>query len=244
MTTSSDHRHHQHFESTDWSVINRLEGPDGSQAMSVLCEKYWKPLYSWARSRTKDVHKAQDLTQGFFAHILAKNSLRQAAPDRGRFRSFLLTSLKNYIASEYVRENAQQRGGGWQAISLDFDDGERHFGLAVLDNMSPDRIFDRSWTLTVLDQVMRQLRSEFEQSKTVDRFDALQPALNSSAEDLDYSNIADRLQITEVAARQAASRLRKRYRELLKAEVSRTLVDPTDIDDELHRMFQSLRPEG
>ena len=241
MPASSDIRQQQ-FASTDWSVINRLDGPNADQALATLCELYWKPLYAYARGKTRDVHKAQDLTQGFFAHVLAKNSLRQAAPDRGRFRSFLLTALKNFMASEYVRDNAVQRGGGRLAVSLDFEDGERHFGHAMLDNMTADRIFDRSWTLTVLDQVMNRLRAEFELSDSADRFDALQPALNSATGDLQYAAIAERLKISETAARQAASRLRKRYRELLKAEVSRTLVDPADVDDEINRMFQSLAP--
>ena len=242
MTTSSDNQRHQ-FASTDWSVINRLAGPDADQAMATLCEQYWKPLYAYARSRTSDIHRAQDLTQGFFAHVLAKNSLRHAAPDRGRFRSFLLTAMKNFMASEYTHDNAQHRGGGWRSVSLDFVDGERHFGQAVVDNMSADRIFDRSWTLTVLDEVMNHLRAEFEQSDSADRFETLQPALNAAAGDLQYKAIADHLQISETAARQAASRLRKRYRELLKAEVSRTLVDPADLDDELSRLFQSLTPD-
>ena len=109
--------------------------------------------------------------------------------------------------------------------------------------MSTDRIYERSWTLTLLDRVMDQLRGEFEQSATIDRFDALQPALSSTAGDFSYERIASRLEMTETAARQAASRLRKRYRELLKAEVSRTLEEPSDVDDEIRRMFQSLEPE-
>ena len=152
--------------------------------------------------------------------------------------------MKNLMASEYTHDNPRHRGGGWRSVSLDFVDGERHFGQAVVDNMSADRIFDRSWTLTILNEVMNQLRAEFEQSDSADRFETLQPALNAAAGDLQYKAIADHLQISETAARQAASRFRKRYRELLKAEVSRTLVDPADLDDELSRMFQSLTPDG
>ncbi len=242
MSASSDIRRQQ-FETTNWSVIKQLGGPDAELALATLCEQYWFPLYAYVRSRVRDVHQAQDLTQAFFAHMLAKNSLRQAAPDRGRFRSFLLTAMKNFMANEHVRENAMQRGGGHTLVSLDFEDGERHFGKAVVDNMSTDRIYERSWTLTLLDRVMDQLRGEFEQSATIDRFDALQPALSSTAGDFSYERIASRLEMTETAARQAASRLRKRYRELLKAEVSRTLEEPSDVDDEIRRMFQSLEPE-
>ncbi|MBC7966864.1 MAG: sigma-70 family RNA polymerase sigma factor [Fuerstia sp.] len=242
MSASSDIRRQQ-FETTNWSVINQLGGPDAELALAALCEQYWFPLYAYARSRVRDVHQAQDLTQGFFAHMLAKNSLRQAAPDRGRFRSFLLTAMKNFMTNDHIRENALQRGGGRTLISLDFEDGERHFGKAAVNNMSADRIYERSWTLTLLGRVMDQLRAEFEQSGTVDRFDVLQPALSSTAGEFSYETIAGTLEMSETAARQAASRLRKRYRELLKSEVSRTLEDSADVDDEIQRMFQSLEPE-
>ena len=243
MSASSDIRRQQ-FATTNWSVINQLHGPDAELALATLCEQYWFPLYAYARSRVRDVHQAQDMTQGFFAHMLAKNSLRQAAPDRGRFRSFLLTAMKNFMTNQHVRENALQRGGGRTLISLDFEDGERHFGKAVVDNMSADRIYERSWTLTLLGRVMDQLRAEFEQSGTVARFNALQPTLSSTAGDFKYETIAGKLEISETTARHAASRLRKQYRELLKAEVSRTLEDSADVEDEIQRMFHSLAPES
>ena len=242
MSASSDIRRQQ-FETTNWSVINQLGGPDAELALAALCEQYWFPLYAYARRRVRDVHQARDLTQGFFAHMLAKNSLRQAAPDRGRFRSFLLTAMKNFMTNERIRDNALQRGGGRTLISLDFEDGERHFGKAAVDHMSADRIFERSWTLTLLDRVMDQLRTEFELSGTIDRFDALQPVLTAAACDFSYETIAGKLEMTETAARQAASRLRKRYCVLLKDEVRRTLADSADVDDEIRRMFQSLEPE-
>lgn len=242
MSTPSDIPRQQ-FETTNWSVIHQLRGPDAELALATLCEQYWFPLYAYARSRVRDVHQAQDLTQGFFTHMLAKNSLRQAAPDRGRFRAFLLTAMKNFMTNEHIRENALQRGGGRTLISLDFEDAERHFGKTAVDHMSADRIYERSWTLTLLDRVMDQLRAEFEQSDTISRFDALQPMLSSTAGDFNYETIAGTLEISETAARQAASRLRKRYRELLKSEVSRTLESSADVDDEIQRMFQALEPE-
>lgn len=241
MTTSN--LSHQRFKSTDWSVVNHLGGAGAELAMASLCEQYWYPLYAYARSRVGNVHQAQDLTQGFFAHALARNSLRQAAPDRGRFRTFLLTAMKNFMANEYHKQNAQKRGGGRQLLSLDFDDGDRHFDQAAIDNLSPERIFERSWTLTLLDRVTIQLRLEFDKEGSTDRFKMFQPALNSTGADMDFEAAASELGISEVAARKAASRFRQRYRELLKIEVGRTLADSSDVDDEICRMFQSLGPE-
>lgn len=235
---TSSHPQQQQFKSTDWSVINHLDGADAEHAMASLCEQYWYPLYAYARSKVGDIHKAQDLTQGFFAQVFEKNSLRQAAPDRGRFRTFLLTAMKNFMTNEYHKQNAVRRGGGRLLVSLNFEDGERHFDKAAIDNLSAERIFERSWTLTLLDRVTGQLKLEFDQSDSANRFALLQPALNSA--EMDYESIATELQISEVAARKAASRLRQRYRELLKAEVSRTLADVSDVDDEVRRMFQSL----
>lgn len=235
---TSSHTPQQQFKSTDWSVINHLNGADAEYALAALCEQYWYPLYAYARSKVGDVHKAQDLTQGFFAHVLENNSLRQAAPDRGRFRTFLLTAMKNFMTNEYQKQNAVKRGGGRKLVSLDFEDGERHFDNAAIDSLSPERIFERSWTLTLLDRVTAQLRLEFDQSDSANRFELLKPALNSA--EMNYESIATELGISEVAARKAASRLRQRYRNLLKAEVCRTLADVSDVDDEIRGMFDSL----
>ena len=192
------------------------------------------------RSKVRDVHKAQDLTQGFFAHVVAKDSLRQAAPDRGRFRSFVLASLKNFMANEYAAENAQRRGGQHRQVSLDFDDGDQHFSRAAAESMTPERVFDRAWTLTLLDRVAERLRTEHEEAGELERFEALKLTLTSVGRGSKYDEIAEKLQVTEAAARQAASRLRKRYRELLRLEVGRTLEDNDDIEDERRRMLASL----
>lgn len=243
MTTFSDIRNRE-FGSTDWSVVRQLDGPEAEQALAKLCEQYWQPLYAYARSRVRDVHKAQDLTQGFFAHVVAKDSLRQAAPDRGRFRSFVLASLKNFMANDYAAENAQRRGGKHQHVSLDFDNGEQHYSRAAADSMSPERVFERSWTLTLLDRVSQRLEAEYETAGDSERFHALKSALTSVVRGSTYDEIAARLQVTPAAARQAASRLRKRYRELLRLEVSRTLEDNDDVEDEIRRMFASLAAES
>lgn len=243
MTTFSDIRNRE-FGSTDWSIVRQLDGPDAEQALAKLCEQYWQPLYAYARSRVRDVHKAQDLTQGFFAHVVAKDSLRQAAPERGRFRSFVLASLKNFMANDYAAENTQRRGGTHRRVSLNFDSGDHHYSRAAVDWMSPERVFERSWTLTLLDRVSGRLRAEFEEAGESERFDALKTTLTSVVRGTTYDEIAAQLQVTPAAARQAASRLRKRYRELLRLEVGRTLEDNADIEDEIRRMFASLSAES
>lgn len=228
------------FGSTDWSMVRQLDGPDAELALAKLCEQYWQPLYAYVRSKVRDVHKAQDLTQGFFAHVVAKDSLRQAAPERGRFRSFVLVSLKNFMANDFAAENAQRRGGNFRHVPLDFDDGDQHFSRAATDSMTPERIFDRAWTLTLLDRVSERLQTEHEAAGEAERFTALKVALTATGRGMKYDEIAEKLQVTEATARQAASRLRKRYRELLRLEVGRTLEDNDDIEDEIRRMFASL----
>ena len=209
MTTQSDIRH-QEFGSTDWSVIRQLDGPDAELALAKLCEQYWQPLYAYARSKVRDIHKAQDLTQGFF------------------------------MANNYAREHSQRRGGQHRHVSFDFDNGDQHFSRAATDSMSPERVFERSWTLTLLDRVSERLRAEHAAAGESDRYEALKATLTSVVRGSTYDEVARKLQITQDAARQAASRLRKRYRELLRLEVGRTLEDNADIDDEIGRMFASL----
>ncbi|MFT5324998.1 MAG: RNA polymerase sigma factor (sigma-70 family) [Planctomycetaceae bacterium] len=239
MAAPSDVRQRE-FGSTDWSIVRQLDGPDAELALAKLCEQYWQPLYAYVRSKVRDVHKAQDLTQGFFAHVMAKDSLRQAAPDRGRFRSFVLASLTNFMTNEYAAENAQRLGGQVRQVSLDFDDGDQHFSRATAESMTPERVFDRAWTLTLLDRVAERLRTEHEEAGGTERFEALKATLTSVGRGSMYDEIAEKLQVTEAAARQAASRLRKRYRELLRLEVGRTLEDNDDIEDEIRQMFASL----
>lgn len=238
--SASSNPYPQRFQTTNWSVVRQLDGIEGDRALATLCERYWYPLYAYARTRVRDVHKAQDLTQGFFAHVLAKDSLRRAAPERGRFRSFLLTSMKNFMANEHARETAQRRGGGHVSLSLDFDEANQRFCRGGVDQLTPERVFERSWTLTILDSVMEQLEAESQAAGNADRFELLKPTLSCGAGTASYDEIAKALDISSEAARQAASRLRKRYRELLREEVTRTLVDGGDVEDEIGQMFASL----
>ena len=224
-------------------MLRANRGSDSSTAaLQTLCERYWYPLYAYVRRRGVASHEAQDLTQEFFARLLEKNSLAAASPERGRFRAFLLTSLKNFLTNEWEKAQAQKRGGGQPAISLQFnlDSAESRLSLEPTHNLTPDRSFERQWALLLLEHVVKRLHEEQVAAGKGRQFELLKEALAGGAERLAYTSIAAELQISEEAARQAASRLRKRYREILREEVSHTVERPEDVDDEIRSLFQVL----
>lgn len=232
------------FATTQWSLVLRANRASDSRAaaLQTLCERYWYPLYAYVRRRGVGSHEAQDLTQEFFARLLEKNSLAAASPERGRFRAFLLTSLKNFLTNEWEKAQAQKRGGGQPAISLQLhlDSAESRLSLEPTHNLTPDRCFERQWALLLLELVVKRLQEEQAAAGKGRQFELLKEALAGGAERLAYSLIAAELQISEEAARQAASRLRKRYREILREEVSHTVERPEDVDKEIRSLFQVL----
>jgi RNA polymerase sigma factor (sigma-70 family) len=235
------------FATTQWSLVLRANRSSDSStaALQTLCERYWYPLYAYVRRRGVAAHEAQDLTQEFFARLLEKNSLAAASPERGRFRAFLLTSLKNFLTNEWEKAQAQKRGGGQPAISLqlNLDSAESRLSLEPAHNLTPDRCFERQWALLLLELVVKRLQEEQAAAGKARQFELLKEALAGGAERLAYSSIAAELQISEEAARQAASRLRKRYREILREEVSHTVERPEDVDEEIRSLFQVLAGE-
>lgn len=231
------------FATTQWSVVLRAAQPDDSTAraaLEMLCRRYWFPLYAFARRRVATVSEAQDLTQEFFLRLLEKNSLAAATPERGRFRSFLLTSLKNFLANEWDRANAQKRGGGRERLSLDWETGESRLSFEPTHTDTPERGFERQWALTLLDIVVRRLQDEFATAGKSRQFELLKETLTGGRAAIDYSIVADELHLSEEAARQASHRLRKRYRELLREEVAATVESPDEVDDEIGRLFEAL----
>ena len=231
------------FATTQWSLVLRAAQPEDSTAraaLETLCRRYWFPLYAFARRRVSDISEAQDLTQEFFLQLLEKNSLAAASPERGRFRSFLLTSLKNFLANEWDRATAQKRGGGRERMSLDWETGESRLSLEPTHTDTPEREFERQWALTLLDVVVRRLQDEFATADKSRQFELLKETLTGSRAVLDYAVIAAELQMSEEAARQAAHRLRKRYRELLREEVAATVESDNEIEDEINRLFDAL----
>ncbi|MCX7419237.1 MAG: sigma-70 family RNA polymerase sigma factor [Planctomycetia bacterium] len=247
MTASPDNdwppRQASDFASTQWSLVLRA-GQRGNQqaefALASLCQRYWFPLYAYVRRRVADVHRAQDLTQDFFARLLEKNVLASASPERGRFRSFLLASLKNFLANEWDRLATQKRGGDRRCLSLDWDSGESRLSLEPVHFHTPEREFERQWALSLLEIVVRRLHDEFAASEKLRQFELLKETLTGDRSSFDYLAIATEMQISEDAARQAAHRLRKRYRELLREEVAATVESDNEIEDEIGRLFEAF----
>jgi len=232
-----------HFATTQWSVVlhaGQRVGSEGDRALAALCERYWFPLYAYARRRTGNAAEAQDLTQEFFARLLEKGTLGLASPKRGRFRSFLLTAMKNFLASAHEKARAQKRGGAHCPLSLDFAAGESRLCLEPSHELTAERLFDRQWTLKLLEVVLQRLEQEATGAGKDRQFALLRDFLAGPHGERTYAAAAAQLGQSEDAVRQAASRLRKRYRELLREEVAQTVADPSDIEAELQGLLQSL----
>lgn len=234
----------RNFATTQWSVVVRAGARDDAQsraALAELCRRYWYPLYAYVRRRTPDSHAAQDLTQDFFARLLEQNLPATAAPERGKFRAYLLTALRNFLANAHERSTAEKRGGGRAPLALDFEAGESRWSAGPIDGDTPERVFEREWAVALLDAVLNRLRAEYVEASDERTFDLLQPTLVGGAgEGSSFAKLAAELGLSESATRQAASRFRRRYRELLHAEVAATLDDRMDVDAEIRGLFVSL----
>jgi RNA polymerase sigma-70 factor (ECF subfamily) len=231
------------FATTHWTLIVAAAGrKDGAAeiALAELCQRYWRPVYIYVRRRTAQLEEAQDLTQGFFTRLLEKNVLAQAAPERGRFRAFLLTAVKNFLLNEWDRAAAQKRGGGTKRLALDFDASESRISLEPAHAETPEQAFDHEWALPLLDSVYRALEAEQTAGGKARQFELLRGALAGGRESLCYAEIAAELGQSEAAVRQAASRLRKRYREILRREIAQTVETEGEIDEEIRRLFEVL----
>ncbi len=227
------------FNTTHWSLVIRAGGESSGAAgaLETLCERYWFPLFAYARRRGVGPEEAQDLTQGFFARLLEKNALSAATPERGRFRSFLLASFKNFLSNEADRDKAARRGGGAKLLSLDFRESESRLALQPAHELTAEKVFERQWALTLLEHVVARLKQEFDDAGKVKQFEVLKPAISGQ----ELSDDAGReLGLSAAALRQAAHRLRKRYREILREEVAHTVESPADVDAELAALFEAL----
>ena len=231
--------------STQWSrVLAARDGTDSEAraALEFLIQTYWEPLYAFVRSRGSDPEDAADLTQSFFADLLERKALSAVDPRKGRFRSFLLASLRNFLSHERDRKYALKRGGGTFTDSLDLEAGERRFAQHLADNQTPEDVFDQRWAMTVLDRALERLRHETADSPADGHFEKLKRYLTSSGPQTTYREMAESLSMTEGALRVAVHRLRKRYGECLRAEIAETVADPNEIDEEIRHLLMSLRP--
>jgi RNA polymerase sigma-70 factor (ECF subfamily) len=213
----------------------------GALALEELCRCYWQPLYSYVRWQGFDVQEAQDMTQEFFARLLAKNSLVEVDRSKGKFRSFLLASLKHFLANERDRAQTIKRGGRQIFVPLDAMSTETRYRVEPADNLSPDKAFERRWALTVLDQVLARLRVEFAAAGKEAQFEALKPFLTDDGKSDSQAEVGARCGMSEGAIKVTIHRLRRRYRELLREEIAQTVASPEEIDEEMRHLFAAFR---
>ena len=231
------------FTTTHWSVVLEAQGesPAAQEALEKLCRTYWRPIYGFIRRRGVDPEEAKDLTQGFFALLLERRDLDAVRQEKGRLRSYLLTSLKHFLTNERNREMARKRGASQHLIPLeDLRDRER-IGFETSETLAADQIYERRWALSVLDQVLARLEEDYRASGNVQLFDRLQKSLTDEPDRVSPADTARELGTTESAVRQASYRLRLRYRQLLREEIAHTVMAPRDIDDELRHLVAVLR---
>jgi len=229
------------FASTLWSVVLRAGGPSSEEtrgALDELVQTYWYPLYAYSRRCGNSDDDAMDLTQGFFAHLLECNALESVSPDKGRFRSFLLAAFKNFMANERRAAGAIRRGGKVQTFSMSEFDYRSRYDLEPTDERSPDRLFERSWVVTLLDLVQHRLEFEYQRANKKELFDLLKPHLTHRGKAVPRADICRQLDMSSAAVAMSLYRIRRRYGELLRGEVSTTVQDEADIEDELRTLME------
>ena len=241
-----DRRAAGRFATTRWSVVlaagSGPASPTAHEALTTLCEAYWYPLYAFLRRRGRTREDAEDLTQAFFARLLEKQALRHADQSRGRFRSFLLTSITHFAANEYQRAAAQKRGGGVPTMSLEFEGAEGRFQLEPATNETPESCFDRAWALAMLARVLARLDAEMTANGKAPQFARLKTYLTGDEPNTSYSDAARDLAASEGAIKVAVHRLRRRFRDLVREEVAETVGSPDEIENEIRHLRAAVAP--
>jgi RNA polymerase sigma-70 factor (ECF subfamily) len=231
------------FATTHWSVVlaaSEKQTESSRRALETLCRDYWYPVYSYIRRRGHEPETAADLTQGFFARMLEKEAFRLADPERGRFRSFLLTSLKNYLTNEWERQQAKKRGAGAALLSLDYDRGEQRLRFEVASPVTPEKLFDRDWAHQVLDRALGVLEEEMNRAGDSRKFRLLVSYLTTSGRQTPYKEVAGKLASTEGAVKVAVHRMRKRFGAIVRSELANTLGSAEHVDGELKYLLEAV----
>ena len=231
------------FTTTHWSVVlaaGRTGSPDAEAALEKLCQDYWYPLYAYVRRRGHGPHDAQDLTQGFFATVLERNFLGSAEQTKGKFRSFLLGALNNFLSRQRQRALAGKRGGGKLMVPLDEESAESLYALEDSSDTSPERAFEKRWAITLLEKAFASLRQEFDAAGKGEMFESLKGFLSDRTGSGDYGSAAAELGMTPNAVAVSVHRLRQRYRELVRMEVGHTVASPGEIEAEMRHLFAAL----
>jgi RNA polymerase sigma-70 factor (ECF subfamily) len=230
------------FATTRWTVVlaaGLRQTPQSDHALEELCRIYWFPLYAYVRRRGHAKADAEDLVQEFFARFLARNYLEGLSAGRGRFRAFLLASLKNFLANEWKKSRRLKRGGGEILLSLDWESADARFQVATTAEPSPDQAFDREWAVALLSRVLERLGTEYADKARY--FEVLQPFLTAGKGTVSHADAGKALGMDDGAVRVAVHRMRKRYRQLLRDEISQTLTDPAMLENEMQALFGAFR---
>jgi RNA polymerase sigma factor (sigma-70 family) len=228
------------FATTHWSVVlsaGQAESPQAAEALEKLCRTYWYPLYVYVRRRGYEAPDAQDLTQDFFAHLLAKGFPRGVAPERGKFRSFLLASLRHFLVDHHRHEDAAKRGGGQRTVSLDESRTEERFRLEPQHELTPEKLYEREWALTLLDRAQSRLREEYVAAGKGELHDRLKGFPLAEKRENSFQQAATELGVTEGALKSAVHRMRARYRQLVREEVAHTVADPAEVNEEARHLI-------
>jgi RNA polymerase sigma-70 factor (ECF subfamily) len=231
------------FVSTRWTVVLSAgdpASPHAATALEALCRAYWYPLYAFVRRRGHSPPDAQDLTQEFFSRLLEHNWIAHADRHKGRFRSFLLMAMKRFLSKEWDKVKTLKRGGQVRFIPLQLDTAETRYTREPADTSTPEQVFEKQWALALLESVLNRLRKDYAQDGKGALFHTLEPCLIGSRESQPYAALAAQLGMTEGAVKVAVCRLRERYRECLKEEISHTVASPAEVDEELHHLFRVL----
>jgi RNA polymerase sigma-70 factor (ECF subfamily) len=223
------------FATTHWSVVlaaGQSESAQAAQALETLCRTYWYPLYAYIRREGHSPEDAQDLTQDFFAHLLAKGFPRGAAPERGKFRSFLLASLRHFLVDQHRHADSAKRGGGQRTISLDESRAEERLRLEPRHELTPEKLYEREWAMTLLEHAQSRLREEYVAAGKAGLHDRLKGFPLAEKSKTSFQQAATELGMTESALKSAVHRMRARYRQLVREEVAHTVADPTEVHEE------------
>ena len=230
------------FTTTHWSVVlaaGQPDAPQAGEALEKLCRTYWYPLYAYVRREGYDPLDAQDLTQGFFARLLARNDLGQVGSQKGKFRSFLLAALRHFLSDQRDRARAAKRGGGAEVLSLDAQAAEQRYRLEPVDRMDAEKIFERRWAMTLLERALARLRDEAVVAGKAEWFERLRDFVAGDSE-VSCREAAVQLGQTESAVKSAVHRLRQRYRGLVREEIAQTVADPAEIEAEIRYLIAAL----
>jgi RNA polymerase sigma-70 factor (ECF subfamily) len=231
------------FPSTSWSLVlsaGETGATASNGALAQLCEAYWRPLYVYARGRGFGIEDAADSTQGYFATLLEKRYVRDARADRGRFRAFLLTSFRHYLANEFDKQRAQKRGGGLVAIPFAVESAERNYSIEPSHRLTPDKLFERQWAVTLIGRALSCVQNDMETLGKGAIFEEMRVHLTGEGSEQSYEEQASRHGMTAGAFKTEVHRLRKRFRSAVREQVAATIESPDQIDEELRFLFEAL----